>query len=599
MNAAGRRATGPRTEPGLQAAASGAGGANALPAPVSAEAHPAGGRYPRCSMLGLPARRREGLLLGVILAAAFLPRALLCLRYQHVDEYLTIGTVVRMFLMRTVAPVCEYAPGHLAVLTALPTGIWSVVLWAAGAVPSPTDIWPLYRLHSILPLLAIRGTSLLLGTATCGLVYLSGKKTWGRPAGLAAAAVLAASPLHADFSSFARPDAAATFYAAGALHFALAALRSGAVRDFALSGAMAGLAASTKMTHGIVLLPLIAAHALRPAAAGGLRAPLLRIDRAAAAGIGAFAGAFLLGTPAWIFHPVATYRFWSFILYFNSSVGVVGEHGPAYVRLLELLWESDRTILLLFAAGIAAALLRRRREDAVLLAVAVPSVLFFGAQVKKVAHYLLVAYPALALLAGGVFAGFERLPRRTAGAALAALLLLLAWPAARSAATAAAECREDSRWAAQRWVQENVADGSRIVVDWWYIPRLVSPAERGEFLAGGHRSFFLDRYGSDRTYELIDIGFGPDGGRYDPAWLRAVDADVLVTSSGCFDRFFDGSPPPPPGAENRALYEAQRNGYVALLRDPDAAGWALVRRFDTGKGPVVLVFRRRPPSATG
>jgi hypothetical protein len=77
---------------------------------------------------------------------------------------------------------------------------------------------------------------------------------------------------------------------------------------------------------------------------------------------------------------------------------------------------------------------------------------------------------------------------------------------------------------------------------------------------------------------------------YGKSYLREVDAEYLITSSGCYGRYID--PPSPPRTPSNADFYRIRDTYSALLFDAETHGWRLRKRFDEGKGPEILLFER-------
>ncbi len=83
---------------------------------------------------------------------------------------------------------------------------------------------------------------------------------------------------------------------------------------------------------------------------------------------------------------------------------------------------------------------------------------------------------------------------------------------------------------------------------------------------------------------------------YDEAFARDTQARYIITSSGCFARFFQFGRftriPPPEGTELREEFDQRREFYQALFEG--RYGWRIVYDLQTGNGPRVLIFERTP-----
>src|SRR5690606_7344401 len=131
----------------------------------------------------------------------------------------------------------------------------------------------------------------------------TGARLFDRATGLLAAAIGAVAFLPVFYGHLALNDVPATAPATLALLAAALVLRGGGTRAALLGGVGAGLAAGTKYTAGIVLLPLLTAIVLE---ARARREPFLRAAAApAGAALGAALGGFLLANPYALLDPAA------------------------------------------------------------------------------------------------------------------------------------------------------------------------------------------------------------------------------------------------------------------------------------------------------
>ena len=107
--------------------------------------------------------------------------------------------------------------------------------------------------------LAVRVLVTLMGLATILVVYAIGTRLRGRTAGIAAAAIVAVSPLHITDSRFATTDVPLALAGAVALLITIWAVSDGRDRAWLAAGIAAGVAASTKWNGlAIVGVPLLA-----------------------------------------------------------------------------------------------------------------------------------------------------------------------------------------------------------------------------------------------------------------------------------------------------------------------------------------------------
>ncbi len=108
-----------------------------------------------------------------------------------------------------------------------------------------------------------RVTSAVLGTAAVGFVYLAAARLYDRRVGVFAALVMAVAFLPVFYSHLALNDVPALLPLAVSAWGSAGVLMRGRRLDWAVAGAGLGLAAATKYTAGIVVLPLLVAAAYR------------------------------------------------------------------------------------------------------------------------------------------------------------------------------------------------------------------------------------------------------------------------------------------------------------------------------------------------
>jgi 4-amino-4-deoxy-L-arabinose transferase-like glycosyltransferase len=323
----------------------------------------------------------------------------------------------------------------------------------------------------------------LLGALTVLAAYLIGRTLWGRAEGLAAAALVAVSPLHVAHSFRLAVDVPTGLFAALALWGAARRL-SAPPRwgDYLLGAACAGLAAGTKYTAVLAVAPLVAAHFLGPWPA---RPPFLRraVDPRLILALVLVPLVFLATTPYALLDRAAFTRDvgWEGSHYATGHAGAEAEGSSlgSYVKLLAR--DLGPEGLALLALGAALLVRRDPRGLAVVLAFPAVYLLFIGRFPVFFPRNLAPVVVPLALVAG---AGLVTPIRAAATAArvrevrrrgLRVLLIMAAVAVAAVAATGLARhgaasvahvrtvTLPDTRWEALRWVSLHLAPGSRVV----------------------------------------------------------------------------------------------------------------------------------------
>ncbi|WP_165864582.1 ArnT family glycosyltransferase [Capsulimonas corticalis] len=246
--------------------------------------------------------------------------------------------------------------------------------------------------------------SALMGVGTVAALYAAGKSLWGRRAGLAAAALLAIAPLHAQHSHWLTVDVPGAFWATLSLLFAAKVLKDERFswRGVLASAIFAGLAAATKYNLALSLLPLLAALWLRgsserrQAVAGALGA------------IGAFAAAFVAACPGSVLESakfIADIQYEA--LHVSQQPGDTFSNtgsGFVYHIVTNLSAGLGWPLLLAALASIVWAAKRRSQGDGLLAAFALPYYLLIGLAAVRYARYALPLIPILCLWAGRAIA---------------------------------------------------------------------------------------------------------------------------------------------------------------------------------------------------
>ena len=323
----------------------------------------------------------------------------------------------------------------------------------------PTEVW-----------VVARTTAAVLGTLAVLLLYLAGTRLFDRRVGLLSAGLLTVGFLPVFYSHLALNDVPTLAPLCLGLYGITGVLRLGRERDYAIAGIGLGLAAATKYTGGIVLLPLVVATVIQYLAAGG-RGPAVR--GIAIAG-GCAVAAFIAANPYVVLDFPA---FWDGITHQSSAAG--GEtqgklgltHGSGvFYYLWSFTWGLGWVPL--FAAGAAVPLLWRdeRRLLWVLGPAIVLYVAFMGTQERYFGRWLIPIFPLVCLLAAYAAIdladrGALRWPRlRPTFLALGAILLC-GQGLVYSLHIGQVLSREDTRNLAREWMVEHIAPNTKIVVE--------------------------------------------------------------------------------------------------------------------------------------
>jgi 4-amino-4-deoxy-L-arabinose transferase-like glycosyltransferase len=298
--------------------------------------------------------------------------------------------------------------------------------------------------------LLARGMVAAFGVASVGLAYALGRTMAGPAAGLAAALLLAVSPIEVQTAHMVRTDVVLETFVLLAF-LAFARVGEGRRGDL-LSGAAIGAATAVKFT-GVLVVP---SYVCRRLLAPGPRLP--RLALAAAMSLAVFA----LCSPYTLLH------FQDFVA---GASAQVSHHYVVRPRGEQSFWGMLLTYRLVLAKGLGVAGLALAAAGAVLvrkdwrrwlplalfplLAVA----LFSTAEVNR-DRYVLSAMGVLAVFAG---AAVGWLAERSRALAAAVALLAAGAPLVQSVRYLAAIARPGTRDLAVDWVDAHVTAGARIL----------------------------------------------------------------------------------------------------------------------------------------
>jgi 4-amino-4-deoxy-L-arabinose transferase-like glycosyltransferase len=352
---------------------------------------------------------------------------------------------------------------------------YAYLLWfgGSGGVVHAFALHPqeLYTLGRVL--------AALLGTAALWLLYATGARLFDRGVGLLAAAIEAVAFLPVFYSHLALNDVPTLAPLTLSLLGTAGVLRTGRAREHVIAGIGLGLAAGSKYTAGVVILPLVAAIAVRflEGAPGAGRRALIGI---AIAGCSALV-AFLIANP----YSLLDYSSFHGELVHQSSLSAEAQGklgAPRDGGILYYLWTLTwglGWVPALAALGGALTVWRAQRPLGWLL---VPApllfLLFMGLQGRYFGRWLLPIFPIVCLLAAFFAlqvaeAGARLLRRRGRGAgggaraALIGLLVaaLLAQGLVFSIHSGLVLSRADTRNLTRAWMFAHIPAGARIVAE--------------------------------------------------------------------------------------------------------------------------------------
>jgi hypothetical protein len=332
-----------------------------------------------------------------------------------------------------------------------------------------------------------RVAAAVLGTIALWLLYLTGARLWSRAVGLMAAAIEAVAFLPVFYAHLALNDVPTLAPATLSLLGSAGVLRKGRVRDYLVAGIGLGLACATKYTAGIVLVPLLAAIAMRC---------LDRNPKAARRAVGGLVLAGLFALVAFLIaNPYAILDYKSFHAELahqstlsaesQGKLGAPKEGGLVYY-LWSFTWGLGWAPSIAALAGAITVWRRDHRLGWLLVPAALLFVVFMGTEGRYFGRWLMPIFPVVCLLAAFFvaqvveWAGRE-LNGETRHAALAALLVIavLAQGLVYSIHSGVVLARADTRNLTRSWMVAHIPPGAKIVVE------PVEPEEWAQEVASG------------------------------------------------------------------------------------------------------------------
>ena len=422
----------------------------------------------------------------------------------------------------------------------------------SGRFGSLEDFKLLYYTDPSSFFLIARTVGALSGIATISLLYLLGKRLYGRSVGLLAALFLALCPIHVRESHFAKVDVPMTCLMVLAAVFILDLYRRGGIREYLLSGLVSGLATSTKYNAGALCFSIVIAHLLREPRPGwsGWRRPL--DPRLLAAALTMVAG-FIIGSPyALIDWPAFVDSFRQPVGMLLGEYGVHGarDYGPygtgwAYHAVFSFRYGLGPVMEILALVGLLWAIVQRRAVEILLLSFLIQFA-FLGNGRWIFARYVIPLVPVMMIFAAAVLLRLSSLVKgRVIGPAVVCgiVVLALAQPLYGIVRFDRLLLQEDTRLQAAAWIRENIPDGSVIALHGGYYaepqlpesPEMIRERLRGQ--PGPNRDAHLLAHPVSPSYDLVRLGYFDTADRTQRTWtemsydlgrLRSRSVDYLV-----------------------------------------------------------------------
>ena len=393
------------------------------------------------------------------------------------------------------------------------------------------------RADSSLLYLSGRLLILVFAIASLYVIFVIGRRIFGRWVGILGAALLAISPVHVHYSQLIRTDVQLGFLALLTVLFSLRISEYGRWRDYALAGVMIGLSIATKWPGVVLLLVVIAAHY------SSVRLSKQRLDEA-------FSKLLLAGALALLsLFLVSPFIFLDFATVLQdvareSHTNHLSANGHGFLGNLwwyltvPIVSSTSGVGLLLALFGIAYSCYRDTRHSVVLLAFPLAFILFIPALALRWERWIVPILPFVGLYAAaGIFAlakvGGSMVHRYSREAAVVSGVLLtmaIAIPLASNIKARATELRNDTRAATGAWLLKNIPKGSRLLME-AYTPQL--PLGTYEFfgVTGGGS---IERAGVSSWNPFQPIG--QLGNLKEFGELRRQHIDYLVLSNW-FERY--------------------------------------------------------------
>ncbi|MFC1631624.1 ArnT family glycosyltransferase [Candidatus Omnitrophota bacterium] len=553
----------------------------------------------------------------------------------HFDEVFGVRYAVSFGVTRSLRPEFFFYPAfYFYFLFSLYAGFF-ILGSLAGWFSNLAEFAFIYLTHPGTFYLIGRAASAVLGSCTIAIIYLIGKKAYGRTHGLIAAILLSFCYTHAYRSHLATADVTMVFLCCLSFFFIYNVFTRAKLKDYLLAGLLAGLATSTKYMSFLLILPLSLAHLC--SARNCARPWLKRLwSRKLIFAYLLLVAGFILGSPYWVLD------FKSYFYYFRFDSSLIGKFGMIgyskeglWLRPLAQLAQKEYLLGISFIVGTIYALIRPQRRDWIFLSFILPSFLYLGHWTTFKFHYLLVILPFCAILAARLLIDLPQrlMPGKKAFWLSSILVILILLPSGYKIADLNWRMSHpDVRIIAKEWIENNIPQGTKIalfVTRYRDCPQIVSQLGEFDSIDYGPRarktyanpalSELLDQYFSQqKTYkiyrlekQLSDAAVAqiladfPAEYQQDPylkhlyqrdwhslAELKIKGVEYIIISSFTYGKYF-GVSAPEEGNPTRPFFLKGRSYYQMLLSSPELQ---LVKEFQPGAnnlGPELKLIKIR------
>lgn len=339
-----------------------------------------------------------------------------------------------------------------------------------------------------------RALSALFDLGTLALIFFLGRRLYDATVGLIAAASVSLTVLHIQLAHFYAVDTLLTFFVVATMFFSSRFAVTARRHDAILTGAMFGLALTTKISAAILIVPMLVAMVLargRPLPPNIARGGFKRVVRARLQQIlGVWKTILKIGSVAFIVFVVTQpYALLDPIRYFGQAgteaLVVRGWYDFPYTRQYADTWPFVYPIAQSAVWGMSLPLgiftwvgsalfvwqwwRTREWQDGFILSWALVYFLIVGGQFAKYLRYLLPLLPFLFLMAGASFkllvSSFSSRLSHLASYALISLITLSAL--AYAVAFDSIYSREHPWLEISNWIYQNIPANSSIAIEHW------------------------------------------------------------------------------------------------------------------------------------
>jgi len=350
---------------------------------------------------------------------------------------------------------------------------------------------------------------------------------------------------------------------------------------------LSGIAVMTKLNAVFILGPLLSTLILANRHRDG------RAWRRCLLGLG---GGLLIGSPALLIRPdlYAPFFFFEANLLLRSSQAFSDAQST---NILQLAWQANPWLTVCLLGGIIYALIRRRTEDIVILSLVIPALTVLSLLEKNIFQYYLFLYPFILFLFGRGCNDLLSCWRTQTGRFVTGVLILtlFAYFLFDFSRRMSVAIKPDNRTTAKHWITANIPSGAIFLVDAGYLPDIGVLEGMGVLLQNYHRDSPVPSFVRKIERRQPNYFFIKTSSIEDPvSGPLASRAEYFVTTDYNYRRYLTDKPVGwmlsfhDPQAEQ--TYLQQQAFYRDLLNAQ--LPFRLIRTFDAGQGPAVLIFQR-------